>query len=350
MRTQNEKIFEIFKKEYGLKIGSIIQKGKNKEKREIKIKENEDKVYIGTLIKKKSNKKDNIKKILEKYVKIYKEIVEENVYYLILTEELKLKNLKSYIKDLFNQNPNNLINMPFNENIGNNFLIFLIKQIINQLETLDRRELIHFNIKPENILISPELSIKLLDSSLLKEVYNCEKIKIPGGTLGYLSPEYYKNKGDSIPVSYAKKQDYFALGASLYLLKYGERMIKYKFDKSWSELDKNSLNLQYVVDVISQIIIIIKSDLVTDRDFVNFLCSLIQIEADDRPNFEEIYRNKWVNKNTNYISEIKRNFVFDEQKLIKELRKSDFLVDKKQELHKDNLQRKKFTFNFKKFK
>ena len=102
--------------------------------------------------------------------------------------------------------------------------------------------------------------------------------------------------------------------------------------------------------MISQIIIIIKSDLVTDRDFVNFLCSLIQIEADDRPNFEEIYRNKWVNKNTNYISEIKRNFVFDEQKLIKELRKSDFLVDKKQELHKDNLQRKKFTFNFKKFK
>ena len=362
MRTESEKIFEAFKNKYGLVIGSIVRKSKYMEEREIKIKENEDKVYTGTLTK-KSIKKNNSKEIIDNIllfkknfntVKIYEEIVgsetKKDKYYLILTEEPKLNNLKGYIKNLFNQNPNNLINMPFDEIIGNNFLLFLIKQIIKGLETLDRMELIHFNIKPENLLISLELSIKLSDFSLLRKVYNLEKILIPGGTPGYLSPDYYKNIGQKIPVSQAKKQDYFSLGVSLYFLKYGERMIKNIIHKSKEKTKENLLNLEYIVVMIPKIIIKIKDNPVIDRDFVHFLCSLIQIEPEDRPNFEEIYRNKWVNKNADYISEIKRNFIFDEQKLIIELRKSDFLVDKKQELQKENLQRKKFIFNIKKFK
>ena len=101
--------------------------------------------------------------------------------------------------------------------------------------------------------------------------------------------------------------------------------------------------IEYIVEMIPKIIIKIKSDLVADRDFVNFLCSLIQIEAEDRPNFEEIYRNKWVNKNADYISKITKCFGNDEQKLIKELRKSDYLYEKTQELSK--IKRRKFVFN-----
>ena len=43
------------------------------------------------------------------------------------------------------------------EIIWNNFLKVLIMQIIRGLEILDRNELVHFDIKPENLLIQQVL-------------------------------------------------------------------------------------------------------------------------------------------------------------------------------------------------
>ena len=349
----------IFEKRNNIKVLKELGKGGFGEVREIKMNE---KVYAAKLVKINAKKdmgkgsfdegeeKDNIILYLKnpnivKIYKIFQEIDQENPnegYNLIIMERAVLKDLKTFIKYLFTHNRDNIICNPFNETVGNTFLIFLAKQIIRGLETLDRNELIHFDIKPENILIFLEISLKISDFGLLREVNNLEKIRIPGGTPGYLSPDYYKNRGHRIPVSYAKKQDYYALGVSLYFLKYGERMIKHKIHKSKEKTKENLLNLEYIVEMIPKIIIKIKSDLVTDRDFVNFLCSLIQIEPEDRPNFEEIYRNKWVNKNADYISKITKCFGTDEQKLIKELRKGDYLCEKKQEL--DKVKRRKFVF------
>ena len=356
----NKHIWDLFKNNHKIEVGKTLGKGGFGEVKEIKM---NGKIYAAKLVKINAKKdtekgsfdegeeKDNIILYLKnsnivKIYKIYQEIDNSNKnegYNLIIMERAVLKDLKTFIKYLFSNNRENIICQPYNENIGNHFLIFLAKQIIKGLETFERNELIHFDIKPENILIFLEISLKLSDFGLLREVYNLEKIRIPGGTPGYLSPDYYKYRGHRIPVRNAKKQDYFALGASLYLLKYGERMIKHKIHKSKKKTEENTLNLEYIVEMIPKIIIKIKSDLVADRDFVNFLCSLIQIEAEDRPNFEEIYRNKWVNKNADYISKITKCFGNDEQKLIKELRKSDYLYEKTQELSK--IKRRKFVFN-----
>ena len=46
---------------------------------------------------------------------------------------------------------------------------------------------------------------------------------------------------------------------------------------------------------------LIKSGKLSDKDFINFLCSLIQFKPEDRPNFEEIYFNKWLNKDSEDI-------------------------------------------------
>ena len=61
---------------------------------------------------------------------------------------------------------------------------------------------------------------------------------------------------------------------------------------------------------------------------------MIQFNAKDRANFEEIYRNKWINKNWEELLEIFHNNNNDEEKLILELDKSDFLIKKKQYLDK----------------
>ena len=70
----------------------------------------------------------------------------------------------------------------------------------------------------------------------------------------------------------------------------------------------------------------------TDKDFIDFLCSLIQYRPKDRPSFEEIYRNKWLNKDVDIINNTFNAFENDEEKLIMELQKKDFLIKKEREL------------------
>ena len=41
----------------------------------------------------------------------------------------------------------------------------------------------------------------------------------------------------------------------------------------------------------------IKSNKLLDKDFIQFLLGLIAYSQKERFNFEEIYRNKWLNKN-----------------------------------------------------
>ena len=146
------------------------------------------------------------------------------------------------------------------------------------------------------------------------------KVRIPGGTLGYLSPEFYQNH--RVSIENLKKQDYFSLGSTLFYLKYGESMLNYR------EYDDNLMTEEYIIDLLQKAIDQIKSVKNTDKDFINFICNLIQYKPEERYNLEEIYRNKWLNKNRELITEIFDTNKLDEYKLLIELTKSDYLIDK----------------------
>ena len=191
--------------------------------------------------------------------------------------------------------------------------------------------------------------LKITDFGLLRDVSQIDKIRIPGGTPGYLSPEYYEHYRNRISINEAKKQDYYALGATIFLLKYGKQMIKIKIHKT-NRSEENKVSHQHIIDCLTRNRTFIQSDKISDRDFVNFLCSLIEISPDDRPYFEEIYRNKWLNKEVDAISKVYNGFRNDEQKLIMELRKNDYLFDKKKDLEENKKERKKFIFRPKKNK
>ena len=124
-------------------------------------------------------------------------------------EKAVLKDIGTLVKFLYEKNLLKLINKPFIHLIGDNFIRFFTKQIIAGLETLERSELIHFDIKPENLLITSGLILKISDFSFLKIVkQGDEKFKIPGGTHSYVSPEYYNRaKIDGITASYTKESD-----------------------------------------------------------------------------------------------------------------------------------------------
>ena len=91
----------------------------------------------------------------------------------------------------------------------------------------------------------------------------------------------------------------------------------------------------------------IKSGKLSDGEFINFICSLIEYKPEDRPYFEEIYRNIWLNNNSEQINNIHSINQGEEDKMLLELQKSDFLIKKEneQDLNIENEQKNKENNN-----
>ena len=234
----------------------------------------------------------------------------------------------------------NIIHNPFDELLGDNLLRFYCKQIVESLELLNRNNLVHFDIKPENILITINLIAKLSDFSLLTKIKEGQSSEIPGGTTGYVSREYYDKQ--KIPIENLRKQDYFSLGSTLFYLKYGEIMLDY------DKYDDPLMNKDRITDLLHKKMDFIKSRNFEENDFIKFLLSLIQYNPNERPIFEQIYRNNWLNRNLDVIKSVVLGNVADEEKLIMELQKSDFLKMKEYEKKEKITTHKKFVFKFKK--
>ena len=290
-----------------------------------------NKKYAGKLIEKKKNKKSeeeeygtilrgknfiNISKVLSREI-------DEKFYDLIIMEKANFRDSGQLIDSLY-QKKLNKIYYPFDEVLGDNLLRFYSKQIINALNLIDTNYFIHNDIKPQNILITNDLIVKLTDYSFLTKVKDQETIIIPGGTPGYFSPEFYINK--EVDSEVARKQDYFALGSTLYFLKYGKLMLRYNENKK-----EKILNADEIIKLLEQERDKIKSGKISDREFINFLCSLVEYKPEDRPCFEEIYRNIWLNKNSEQINNIHSINIGEEKRIIYELQKSDFLNKKENE-------------------
>ena len=168
----------------------------------------------------------------------------------------------------------------------------------------------------------------------MTRIKDYDKAKIPGGTQGYLSPEYYLKERVSSEV--ARKQDYFALGSTLFYIKYGEHLLKYKKD------DESIIKYDTVMELLFRKYEFIKRRQTIKQEFIGFIISLIHYDINNRANFEEIYRNKWLNRNKETIEDIVYTNENDAEKIIMELQKSDFLINKEKDLNPEKA--KKFKF------
>ena len=243
-----------------------------------------------------------------------------NTYQLIIMEKAVIKDMGKLNFYFHNKNLLRLIfKDAFNNELSDSTLRFYTRQLINGFGTLYKNNLVHFDIKPENILITNNLTLKLSDFSVLRKVTDTIS-KIPGGTVGYLTPEYYKK--EELSADDAKKQDYFALGCTLFYLKYGMKFLNYKKD------DSHDIIMYKIVDALMRNSNYMYSHKSNDNDFNIFLNHLLHINPEYRYNFKEIYMNKWVNKNVEYIEKVVDNFDGDEEKILMELQKIDFIMQK----------------------
>ena len=342
MKRNFDEIYKKFEGEEDIEyFGRSLGKGAYGEVRDVKMKNASNMMAAKLYIKTKSELPGEAyypEKLRGKnIVKINKTIEQEiyhNTYELIIMEKALLRDLGKLSKFYHHHNLLKLIDkFAFDENLGNSLLRYYTRQIVQGLEALERNYYIHFDIKPENLLATINLEVKISDFSLLTEVKKIDELKIPGGTQGYLSPEYYDK--ELISTENAKKQDYFALGSTLFNIKYGKPMIIYK------KSDNNDINNLRVKLLIQKNIAEVNSSQVADGDFINFIKYLINYIPQNRLSFEQIYRHKWLNSDVDFIKKILITNENDEEKAIMEFQKSDFLIKMDKN---SNRKQKKFKF------
>jgi serine/threonine protein kinase len=177
---------------------------------------------------------------------------------------------------------------------------FFVKQIALGLEFLNSSFLVHCDIKPENILLNYNFSIKISDFSLLKQIKTDEKFNLTHGTYCFESPEYF-TKNKEVDGKYAEKIDIFALGIIIYYMLYK----KYEITKS--DKDNNKLNSDFVEGKIKKQIDKIENDKNNgklNKDLADLVISMINPDISKRASLKDILTNEWINSNENEINRI----------------------------------------------
>ena len=125
-------------------------------------------------------------------------------------------------------------NIQFNEKQ----IKFFVANIVLSLRYLRLNNILHRDIKPDNLVFDKKGYLNLTDFGISKEVKNNKIIKDKSGTPGYLSPEVLTGKNQTF------SSDYFSLGIIIYELIFLERPFKGKTKQELAEniLD-NEINL-----------------------------------------------------------------------------------------------------------
>ena len=89
---------------------------------------------------------------------------------------------------------------------------FIVSNVIIGLRYLHNNNILHRDVKPENLIFDNKGYINLADFGISKKIENNKSIKERSGTPGYLSPEIILKKNQTFVC------DYFSLGIVLYEL------------------------------------------------------------------------------------------------------------------------------------
>ena len=243
------------------------------------------KKFIAKIILRKEGGKPNIEEInIAKKMK-NKNIVES--YGAITIKDNKLDCIllgEAKFGDLRNFSINILKRRVLNESL----LCFICWQILSGLKYLHMNKIVHFDLKPQNIVVDEYLNIKIIDFSVSlhygKIKSNQIKLKILG-TNFYIAPELIKKR--TIEIKDLNKIDLYSLGVIMYNLAFGNYPYNLKsedshnYDKIIEKIDKNNLE-------------IIDNGNFYSPCFKDFLHKLLEKDIDKRINIDEAINHYWV--------------------------------------------------------
>lgn len=226
---------------------------------------------------------------------------QDNKYLYMILDLMKGGDLRYYCNKYHSEEANK----QFTEKECN----FMVTNLILALEYIHKNNLLHCDIKPENIVIDENGYFYLTDFGIaldLKEEEKNKKNKFFGGSLGYMAPEVMFQEKINFCV------DYFALGAVCYEMMMGK--LPY-FASNLEDMKKLIMANQVQIKKF----IIPKGWSQQAADFINKLIQRKQNKRLGYNDIDEIKKHPWL-INTNwkkvYLHEIKSPFEPDINKKI----------------------------------
>ena len=207
---------------------------------------------------------------------------------------IKSKDQKSYqvLYHIFEYSENGKLSNYLN--IDNNLRGFgeiigkiIFKQILNSIEIIHKNGISHQDIKLENIFVSSNYQMKLIDFGFAIEIFPNIKKEVrfsQYGTNGYFPPEVYINR-DVDPI----KSDIFALGVTLFIIVLGfkpfntakrtdnlyRKIWRKNYDSYWNDLPIKSFEVS--------------------KSFKELMNKFFTLNINERiKNIEEIRIDKWM--------------------------------------------------------
>ncbi len=292
-------------------------------------KEDDEEVAINEKEKEKENKKLlNKIKIFKKETEILKTVHNENILNMIdygegfIEKKIGESGNKKYQYitleyaekgDLFSY-----IYFPkkgFNEDFGK----IIFKGILNGIKACHDKNIIHRDLKLENILLDSNFNPKIADFGIGVILKNNEKLKNITGTRSYQAPEILLKK----PYD-GRKIDIFSLGVILFIIVTGIKPFEIPFGKDilykyilkkqyaeyWNQLKQNNpeINFKELSD-----------------DFKRLFIKMIQFNPRDRIDLNDIIKCNWLNDN-----------LIDKETVINEFKLREGTVKKHLEISKES--------------
>ena len=206
-----------------------------------------------------------------------------------ITESYKYGNLRNFLSNFLKR-----------RTLSEILVNYITKPILEGLNYLHMRKILHMNIQKDNIVITNDINIKIInfsESISLKDYEPDEIIRFPNITIRrYMSPELMNKT--QIQAKYGEKIDVYSLGVTLYNLLFGRypyslsRIREDDFDKMIEQLNNTTLEFPKDIDI---------SELC-----LNFLRKMLEKDYKKRYSIKDALDDKWV-KGWDIINSEKEN-------------------------------------------
>ena len=236
---------------------------------------------------------------------------------------LKYLYTKNLLKVTINTKSFNWIN-----NSNQILIIFFINQLIDTFKLLFISNIVHLDIKLENILLCDEFLMKLCDFSLTRQLSKKQlKHVLTNSTWCYQAPDYY-TETKTVSFKNIFKIDLFAFGLIVFFLLFKfhlfpkEHKEKMNYETCIKDIERGRLIIENYIE-----------EKKINNELAIFALKLINKDIEKIPDIIELADDEFLNKNKNDINKIRSINQSMDKKLLFEIYKFE----------KKKNKRKKFT-------
>ena len=202
----------------------------------------------------------------------------------------------------------------------NSLLItYFANQIINGFKFLFESNIVHRDIKLDNIICCSNFILKFCDFGLIKNVKKEDKsFQLIKSTWSYQHPEVYKKENVKLELKDAFKCDYYSFGVIMFYLLFNS----YLFPKEHKDKMDYNLCIDDIKKGKEKINNSIKEKFI-DKELGEFTCNLLNEKIENIIDIKTMADNKYLNNKRRRINKIKNINQFLEIKFFVELYKTE---------------------------